>query len=118
MKTSKKTVNTYPLGYTDYEDIREETFGAIGTPERSQHEFELKADLLAERLKQLRKHANLTQTELGERIGVKKAQISKLEKDASSVSVSTMFKLLNALHATVTIKMNEPEKQLSALVLA
>ncbi len=118
MKNLKKTANTYPLGYTDYEDIRDEAFGAVGTPNRSQHEFELKADLLAERLKQLRKQANLTQSQLGERIGVKKAQISKLEKDASSVSVSTMFKLLSALHATVTIKVNEHEEQLSALVLA
>lgn len=116
MKTSKKIVQNYPLGYTDYEDIRTEAFGAIGTAERSQYELELRADLLAERIKQLRKRAKLTQTQLGERIGVQKAQISKFEKDATSVSVSTMFKLLHALHATVTVKMDENEDQLAALV--
>ena len=57
MQTLKKTTATYPLGYTDYADMRDEMLGAIGTVERSQHEGELSAELAAERLKQLRKHA-------------------------------------------------------------
>ncbi|GAB3744668.1 hypothetical protein GCM10027594_23420 [Hymenobacter agri] len=62
----------------------------MGTAERQQHELELNAELLAERIKQFRKRAKLTQMQLGERIGVQKAQIPKFEKDATSVSVSTM----------------------------
>lgn len=104
MKTFKKTVRTYPLGYTNYEDIRDEAFGTVGTPRRDLRELSLDAELLAERIKQLRKLEKLTQTQLGERIGVQKAQISKFEKDAASVSVGTMFKLLHALNATVVVQ--------------
>ena len=116
MKISAPIRPTYPLGYTDYEDSRDELFGVVGTPERDQRELELRAELLSERIKQLRKKAKLTQTQLGERIGVQKAQISKFEKDATSVSVSTMFKLLHALHATVVVKVDE--KHFADLVLA
>lgn len=117
MKASK-TVNQYPLGYTDYEDIRAEAFGAVGTVQRQQYELELTAEMLAERIKQLRKQAKLTQTQLGERIGVQKAQISKFEKDATSVSVSTMFKVLHALHATVTVKLDAADESFARLVSA
>ena len=116
MKAIKKTVTTFPLGYTDYEEVRDEAFGAVGTSARDHYELELRAELLAERFKQLRKRAKLTQTELGMRIGVKKSQISKFEKDATSVSVSTMFKVLHALHATVVVKVED--EQLAALVSA
>ena len=80
MKTSKKTVQNYPLGYTDYEDIRTEAFGAVGTVERSQYELELRADLLAERIKQLRKRAKLTQTQLGNESGCKKRKSPSLRR--------------------------------------
>lgn len=116
MKNSTKTVQTYPLGYTDYEDVRDEAFGAVGTPRRDQRELSLNADLLAERIKELRKRGKLTQTQLGERIGVQKAQISKFEKDAASISVGTMFKLLHALNATVVVQVAADEERLSGVL--
>ena len=61
----------------DLEEILEETCGPVGTPERD--EFENKVDEavqayhIGEAIKKARLQQNLTQEQLGERIGVKKA---------------------------------------------
>jgi transcriptional regulator with XRE-family HTH domain len=55
--------------------------------------------LLGEAIKQARKERHLTQEELGQLVGVKKAQISKLENsltDARFMSIMNVFKAFNA----------------------
>jgi transcriptional regulator with XRE-family HTH domain len=61
-------------------------------------------EILGEKIKQIRKGRNLTQEQLGKLIGVQKAQISKLEKGASSASISTINKVFKALKATVKLQ--------------
>jgi transcriptional regulator with XRE-family HTH domain len=46
----------------------------------------------------------LTQEELGQLIGVQKAQISRLESSASNVTVDTLMKVFTALKAKVKIQ--------------
>ena len=47
---------------------------------------------------------NLTQEQLGERIGVQRAQISKLEKGTSVITLPTMSRVFQALGiATATL---------------
>ncbi|MNQ65952.1 Antitoxin HipB [compost metagenome] len=58
-------------------------------------------DLIGNAIKQTRKERNLTQEELGKLIGVQKAQISKLEKNAGNVTLETVIKVFTALKATV-----------------
>lgn len=51
--------------------------------------------------KKVRKERNLTQEQLGELIGVKKAQISRLENNTKNVTVETIIRIFNAMKAEV-----------------
>ncbi len=87
--------------FTPADDLTDEIWGKIGTPERDAMEARLKEDLhaylLGEAIKKARIHQNLTQEELGERVGVKKSQISKLESGKSSITLPTMGRIFKAL---------------------
>ena len=73
--------------------------GEKGTPEREEYEFELKLELIGDMIKTARKKRNLTQEQLGELVGVKKAQISRLENSTGNVTFETVMRILNALGA-------------------
>jgi DNA-binding XRE family transcriptional regulator len=90
--------------YKRFEDLEEKYFGEKGTPERDEYEFDLKMELIGEKIKQLRIENHMTQTQLGELIGVKRAQISKLERGNHSASVSTIIKVFRAMKANVKLK--------------
>ena len=64
-------------------------------------ENELRLDLLGEAIRQARKDRNLTQEELGHLVGVKKAQISKLENSLTDARFETIMKVFKALNAKV-----------------
>jgi len=84
------------------EQTKDELIGKIGTPERDQYEFELKLELIGDMIQQARKQRNMTQQQLGELIGVKKAQISRLENNTGNVTIETILKVFNALEAKVS----------------
>jgi len=69
-----KTLKIYTL-----DEITDKHIGKKGTAKRDAFENELRLDLLGDAIKQARKERHLTQEQLGELVGVKKAQISKLE---------------------------------------
>ncbi len=52
-------------------------------------------------IRQTRKERQLTQSELGEMIGVQKSQISRIERNAKNVTIATILKVFNALKAKV-----------------
>ncbi len=83
-----------------FEEVKDELLGKKGTPERDEHERKVENALhayrIGEAIKKARVEQNLTQEELGERIGVKRAQISRLEK-GYSISIPTMSKVFKAL---------------------
>ena len=91
-----KTIKTYSL-----EEITDKHIGKIGTPKRDAFEYELRLDLLGEAIKQARKERNLTQEELGKLVGVKKAQISKLENSVTDARFETIIKVFKALNARI-----------------
>jgi len=94
----KKTeIKSYSLS-----EMKDKVIGVIGTPERDQYEYELSMDLLGQMIKSARKERNLTQEQLGELIGVKKAQISKLESSANSATIDTIIKVFKALKAEIS----------------
>lgn len=82
------------------EDALDAHFGERGTPRREQHETEvaeaLHAYRIGEAIKKAREQQNLTQAELGERIGVGKSQISRLER-GHSITIPTMSRVFKAL---------------------
>jgi transcriptional regulator with XRE-family HTH domain len=52
---------------------------------------------------------NLTQEQLGELVGVQKAQISKIENSAKSARLETILRVFEAMGATVnfTVEINK-----------
>ena len=77
------------MNLTPLDDVLDKHFGKVGTPKRDAFESDvdeaLHAYRLGEAIKKARIEQNLTQEQLGERIGVQRAQISKLEKGTSVI---------------------------------
>lgn len=84
-----------------FEQAKDKHIGQIGTEARDKYEYELRLDLLGEMIRQARKERNLTQSELGELIGVQKSQISRIEKNAKNVTIETILRVFKALKAKV-----------------
>ena len=89
-------MKTYSL-----EEVTDHFVGKIGTQNRDSFENELKLDLLGQTIKQIRKDRNLTQEQLGELVGVKKAQISKIENSLTDARFETILKVFTALNAKI-----------------
>ena len=94
-----KNINKLKI-YT-LEEAKNKHLGNIGTEKRDKYEYELRLDLLGEMIKQTRKERNLTQSELGEMIGVQKSQISRIERNAKNVTIETILRVFTALKAKV-----------------
>lgn len=58
---------------------------------------------IGETIRQLRKRAHLTQTELGEGVGVQKTQILKLEKHSKNMTLKTIENTFKALGYTTKL---------------
>ncbi|PKP43729.1 MAG: transcriptional regulator [Bacteroidetes bacterium HGW-Bacteroidetes-12] len=89
-------MKTYTL-----DELKDKHLGRIGTEKRDKYEYELRLDLLGEVIKRTRKERHLTQTELGEMIGVQKSQISRIERNAKNVTIETILRVFKALKAKV-----------------
>ena len=76
-----ETVGNMKL-YT-FEEVLDKQLGKKGTPRRDAHEMRVEEALhayrIGEAIKKARLKQNLTQEELGEKVGVKRSQICKLE---------------------------------------
>jgi HTH-type transcriptional regulator / antitoxin HipB len=89
-------MKSYTLDY-----VQDELIGKVGTADRDKYEYELQMDLIGKAIKQTRQERNLTQEELGKLIGVQKAQISRIESNASNVTMDTLMRVFTALKAKV-----------------
>ena len=83
-------------------EMKDEFIGKVGTRERDEYEYELRMEVLGRMIKAARKERHLTQEELGKLIGVRKAQISKLESSANSATIDTIIKVFKALEAEIS----------------
>ena len=96
------------MNFTPADALIDDVWGKVGTPERDAMEAQLKEETQAyfvgEAIKKARLKQNLTQEELGERIGVKRSQICKLESGKSPITLSTLSRVFKALgFATATL---------------
>ena len=82
-------------------EMKDKYIGKIGTKDRDTYEYELRMDVLGRMIKTARQERNLTQEQLGELVGVQKAQISKLESSANSATIDTIIKVFKALKADI-----------------
>ncbi|KQS27835.1 transcriptional regulator [Dyadobacter sp. Leaf189] len=87
--------------------------GERGTEKREAFENELRIDLLGHAIKQARQERNLTQEQLGELVGVQKAQISKIENSVKNARFETILKVFDALGATVHFNVELNNKKLA-----
>jgi len=87
--------------------------GMKGTERRDAFESELRIDLLGQAIKQARQERNLTQEQLGELVGVQKAQISKIENSLKNARFETIMKVFDALGVKVNFKVELNNKQLA-----
>lgn len=83
------------------DELKDRDLGLIGSHERDAYEFDLKVEILGEMIRSVRKERRLTQTQLGELIGVKKSQISKLERNTRNVTIETILRVFKALNADI-----------------
>lgn len=84
---------------TSLETLIDKHVGKKGTKNRDQFEEELRLDVLGYKIKQLRLEKKLTQEQLGELVGVKKSQISKIENSFTNARFETILKVFRALDA-------------------
>ncbi len=87
--------------------------GKRGTPKREAFENELRIDLLGYAIKQARQERNLTREQLGELVGVQKAQISKIENSVKNARFETILKVFNALGAKVNFNVELQNQEVS-----
>lgn len=96
MTTKNKELEIYTL-----DQIKDEFIGEIGSEKRTVYEQELQLEVLGEMIRKVRLERNLTQEQLGELVGVQRAQISKLENNTTNVTMETILKIFGALKAKV-----------------
>jgi len=82
-------------------EMKDKYIGKTGTKNRDEYEYELRMDVLGKMIRTARQERHLTQEQLGKLVGVKKAQISKLESSANSATIDTIIKVFKALKAEI-----------------
>lgn len=90
------------------DEVTDNLIGKVGTADRDRFEYELQMDLIDKAIKQTRQERQLTQEELGKLIGVQKAQISRLESNASNATIDTLMRVFTALKAKVKLQVELP----------
>lgn len=88
------------MEYTSLEELEDKYIGKIGTPRRDAYEESLQEEIhayhIGEAIKQARLRQSLTQEELGARMGVQRAQISKIES-GRNLTFGTIARAFKAL---------------------
>jgi len=101
-------MKTYSL-----EVLTDKYIGKKGTKKRDEFENELRLDLLGQTIKQVRLERNLTQEQLGELVGVKKAQISKIENSLTDARFETILKVFKALDAKINFNVEINKRRIA-----
>ena len=97
----KKKNDMAQMHLTPLSKLVDDVWGEKGTEERDAMEKQLKEEVnayyLGEAIRKARQAQKLTQEELGERIGVQRAQISRLEKGHTIMTLPTLSRVFRAL---------------------
>ena len=104
---AKTAIKSYTLA-----EMKDKYIGRPGTIDRDQYEYELRMDVLGRMIKTARQERKLTQEQLGNLVGVQKAQISKLESSANSATIDTIIKVFKALKADINFNVKLEEQYL------
>lgn len=88
------------------EEVLDMTIGPKGTPRRDEYDAKVEDYLVGLAIRQAREAQNLTQEELGVRIGVQKARISSIERGAN-LRLSTIRRIFRALGIEVKLDIKD-----------
>ncbi|MDE7437459.1 MAG: helix-turn-helix domain-containing protein [Muribaculaceae bacterium] len=97
------------MKYTSIEALEDKILGKVGTPRRDAFEIEVNKEIQAyhvgEAIRMARLNKNMTQQQLGELMGVKKAQVSRIE-NGQSFSLATIIRAFKAmgLHTNLEVE--------------
>jgi HTH-type transcriptional regulator/antitoxin HipB len=106
-------MTTNKLKTVSLDTMIDKHIGKRGTDKREAFENELRIDLLGQAIKQARQERNLTQEQLGNLVGVQKAQISKIENSVKNARFETVLKVFDALGAKVNFNVELNNKKLA-----
>ncbi len=73
------------------DQIKDDYYGQVGTPERDRIERELKALRIGFKIRNAREKKEMTQVELANRIDKKRTFISKVENDGENMTLKTLY---------------------------
>lgn len=88
------------------DEVLDITLGKPGAPERDEYDAQVNDYLVGLAIRRAREAQNLTQEELGERVGVQRARISSIEKGAN-LRLSTIRRIFKALGVEVKLDIAE-----------
>lgn len=91
-----------------HDEMLDKVIGVKGTPIREAYDEEMKDFLIGLAIKRAREAKNLTQAQLGEKIGVQRARICSIEKGAN-LRLSTLRKIFKALELKVDLEIKNME---------
>ena len=101
------------MKFIDFEETLDRDLGPVGTSKRDNFERNVDeavhAYKLGEAIRQARLSLNLTQEQLGEKIGVQKGQISRLER-GKSISLSSITRVFKAMGIPLSLEMGKMGK--------
>ena len=90
------------------DEMTDRYIGPIGTPKRDEFEQKLADELhayhIGEAIKQARESKALTQAELGQRMGVQRSQVCRIES-GKSITLASMMRAFKALGVQVALDM-------------
>lgn len=88
------------MKYATLEELEDKYIGKIGTPRRDAYEESLREEIqtyhIGEAIKKERLKQEMTQEELGEKMGVQRAQVSKIE-NGRNLTFNTIARAFKAL---------------------
>lgn len=76
------------------DQIKNDYYGQVGTPERDRIERELEALRIGFKIRNAREKKEMTQAELASRINKKRTFISKVENDGENITLKTLYDIV------------------------
>lgn len=102
---NSKNKNMEKMKFYTEEEIIDKHIGKKGTLARDKFEEDLQSFLIGEAIKKARQSKNLTQEELGNLIGVQRAQISRIES-GKNLTLSTLAKVFKAMGISAKLEID------------
>lgn len=97
-----ETKNKQTMDCSTLDELIDIEYG-VDTPERKVFDAETKEFCIAQTLREERIRSGLTQQQLADRMGTKKAYISRVETGKQNLNLNTLFRLFECLGKKVAV---------------